>query len=264
MALLACSVLQYISSVSSYMVLNKVAGLTFAVVNVAKRLCIIVSGIMFYKEAVGGTNVLGVTMAVGGVLAYHVVKDDLWVGVFGSRAPVSATQSASGLDKAGANEGALSRWVDYVPFGHLTRSVLASAQLRLPWLAGLVPSWVVPKVKVDPECDTTHAPTGGLHFVPLSSSASLLSFPAAAPDSNGSSLVASSSGSATSMADQQKSVPRSVHDTLQRSLIVEAASQTQFPGGDSEEAHLLSQSGAYPRAASAGKSDSTVASTKLS
>lgn len=67
------SLLQYVSSISSYMVLSVVAHLTFTIINSMKRLVIITSGNLVF----GGfawTNFLGVCMAVGGVFAYNLAK----------------------------------------------------------------------------------------------------------------------------------------------------------------------------------------------
>lgn len=73
--LFECSVLQYASSVSSYMVLNLVSHLTFTIVNVMKRLFIIISGTMFDGLDLQPLNVFGVTIAVVGILMYNIVKD---------------------------------------------------------------------------------------------------------------------------------------------------------------------------------------------
>ncbi len=67
------SALQYVSSISSYMVLSLVAHLTFTIVNSMKRLVIITSGTLVF----GGfaiTNFIGVCMAVGGVFLYNLAK----------------------------------------------------------------------------------------------------------------------------------------------------------------------------------------------
>lgn len=67
------SVLQYVSSISSYMVLSLVAHLTFTIVNSMKRLVIITSGtVVFGGFAI--TNFIGVCMAVGGVFLYNLAK----------------------------------------------------------------------------------------------------------------------------------------------------------------------------------------------
>lgn len=71
--LLVDSALQYLSSISSYMVLSLVAHLTFTIVNSMKRLVIITSGTWVF----GGfnwTNLTGVCMAVGGVFLYNLVR----------------------------------------------------------------------------------------------------------------------------------------------------------------------------------------------
>ena len=73
--LFVCSLLQYASSVSSYMVLNQVSHLTFTIINVMKRLFIILSGMHFYHQAFTPLNTVGVVCALSGVLAYQVVKD---------------------------------------------------------------------------------------------------------------------------------------------------------------------------------------------
>ena len=73
MLLAADSALQYISSISSYMVLSLVAHLTFTIVNSMKRLVIITSGtVVFGGFAI--TNFIGVCMAVGGVFLYNLAK----------------------------------------------------------------------------------------------------------------------------------------------------------------------------------------------
>jgi hypothetical protein len=71
--LLADSVLQFVSSISSYMVLSLVAHLTFTIVNSMKRLVIITSGtVVFGGFAI--TNFIGVCLAVGGVFLYNLSK----------------------------------------------------------------------------------------------------------------------------------------------------------------------------------------------
>ena len=74
-SLAACSVLQYLSSISSYMVLHLVAHLTFTVINVLKRLVIIVAGMVFYHQAMRPINLVGVILALTGIFAYNIVKD---------------------------------------------------------------------------------------------------------------------------------------------------------------------------------------------
>ena len=73
---LACdSLLQWLSSVSAYAVLALVTHLTATIVNVAKRLIIILAGI--WQAAQGGqtstANLIGVLLAIGGVLWYQLV-----------------------------------------------------------------------------------------------------------------------------------------------------------------------------------------------
>ena len=67
--------LQYASSVSSYAVLHLVSHLTFTIINVLKRLFIIVAGMVYTHQALRPLNTLGVVLAIGGILAYNIVKD---------------------------------------------------------------------------------------------------------------------------------------------------------------------------------------------
>lgn len=73
--LFVCSLLQYGSSVSSYVVLSLVTHLTFTITNTMKRLVIIGSGILYFNQGFGLLNSLGVLLSVGGILMYNLVKD---------------------------------------------------------------------------------------------------------------------------------------------------------------------------------------------
>lgn len=73
--LIGCSVLQYASSVSSYAVLHLVTHLTFTIINVLKRLFIIVAGMLYTHQQLRPLNTLGVLLAISGILAYNIVKD---------------------------------------------------------------------------------------------------------------------------------------------------------------------------------------------
>ncbi|RYG51775.1 hypothetical protein EON66_10420, partial [archaeon] len=75
MSLLGCSLLQYASSIVSYRILELVSHLTFTIVNVAKRLVLIVAGMLAAQRAPSITSSIGILMAVGGILAYNIVKD---------------------------------------------------------------------------------------------------------------------------------------------------------------------------------------------
>jgi solute carrier family 35 protein E1 len=74
-ALLLDSVLQWTSSVASYVVLSLVSHLTATVINVMKRLVMIVSGDLFDGNGMAPLNVVGVCLAMVGVMLYNVVRD---------------------------------------------------------------------------------------------------------------------------------------------------------------------------------------------
>ena len=74
-ALLFDSLLQWTSSVSSYIVLSLVSHLTATVINVMKRFLMIVSGDLFDGNGLAPLNVVGVCLAMIGILLYNVVKD---------------------------------------------------------------------------------------------------------------------------------------------------------------------------------------------
>jgi hypothetical protein len=74
-SLVMCSVLQYLSSIASYKVLHLVSHLTFTIVNVMKRLVIIISGMVVFGQALGFVNTFGVILSAVGILVYNVVKD---------------------------------------------------------------------------------------------------------------------------------------------------------------------------------------------
>ena len=68
-----CSTIQYLSSLSSYMLLSLVSHLSFTIVNTMKRLVIISSG-MFYFSTWNVQNFAGVLIAIGGVFCYNMAK----------------------------------------------------------------------------------------------------------------------------------------------------------------------------------------------
>lgn len=74
-ALFFDSILQWLSSVSAYVVLSLVSSLTATIVNVMKRLVMIVSGDLFDGISMSPFNGLGVFLAMLGVLSYNLVKD---------------------------------------------------------------------------------------------------------------------------------------------------------------------------------------------
>ena len=74
-ALLFDSLLQWTSSVSSYIVLSLVSHLTATVINVMKRFMMIVSGDLFDGNGLAPLNVVGVCLAMSGILLYNIVKD---------------------------------------------------------------------------------------------------------------------------------------------------------------------------------------------
>jgi solute carrier family 35, member E1 len=76
-SLLSCSVLQWLSSISSYRILHLVAHLTFTIINVLKRLMIILSGGILYHQVLHPVNIFGVIIAVFGILLYQVSKEIL-------------------------------------------------------------------------------------------------------------------------------------------------------------------------------------------
>lgn len=68
-----CSTVQYLSSLSSYMLLSLVTHLSFTIVNTMKRLVLISSG-MFYFGLWNVQSFLGVCLAVSGVFCYNMAK----------------------------------------------------------------------------------------------------------------------------------------------------------------------------------------------
>jgi solute carrier family 35 protein E1 len=73
--LLVCSALQYASSVASYRVLHLTTHLTATIINVMKRLVLILSGVAFATVPLSFSNICGVLVAVAGILSYNLAKD---------------------------------------------------------------------------------------------------------------------------------------------------------------------------------------------
>jgi solute carrier family 35 protein E1 len=74
-SMVASVLLQWVASIAGYVVLNLVHHLTFTIANCVKRVVIIFSAIVWFHQPLAWTNVLGVSVAVGGVLAYNLAKD---------------------------------------------------------------------------------------------------------------------------------------------------------------------------------------------
>lgn len=75
LALLACSLLQYGSSLASYRVLHLTAHLTATIINVMKRLLTIVLATLAADAPMSPLNATGVILAVAGIMSYQVLKD---------------------------------------------------------------------------------------------------------------------------------------------------------------------------------------------
>jgi len=75
-SLFLSSLLQYASSVASYRVLHLVSHLSYTIITTAKRLVVILSGMLLASRAWSALNTTGVTLAVLGILAYHIVEDE--------------------------------------------------------------------------------------------------------------------------------------------------------------------------------------------
>jgi solute carrier family 35, member E1 len=151
-ALFLDSLLQWASSVSAYVVLSHVSHLTATIVNVMKRLVMIVSGGLLMESGLSFLNGTGVLLALVGVLVYNLVHD----------ASITANANAAAAGGGGAAASAVpggprtdeQPWITLargccgwlrvvaVVVRSLCASCAASADRNHPQLTGLVPESV--------------------------------------------------------------------------------------------------------------------------
>eukprot|EP01138_Halocafeteria_seosinensis_P008733 gb/GECG01008926.1/.p1 GENE.gb/GECG01008926.1/~~gb/GECG01008926.1/.p1 ORF type:complete len:454 (+),score=48.95 gb/GECG01008926.1/:1-1362(+) len=107
MPFFVCSTVQYLSSLSSYMLLSLVTHLSFTIVNTMKRLVLISSG-MFYFGLWNVQSFLGVCLAVSGVFCYNMAKmkhDKSHKAVYAAATPEK--EATSPKTPSSAEEGSL-------------------------------------------------------------------------------------------------------------------------------------------------------------
>lgn len=73
LALLSAVLLQAYQQVS-YNILSQVSAVTHSVANCVKRVVVIVAAVIFFRHPVSPLNIIGTTMALGGVLMYSLQK----------------------------------------------------------------------------------------------------------------------------------------------------------------------------------------------
>lgn len=120
-ALMLDSLLQWASSVSAYVVLSLVSHLTATIVNVMKRLVMIVSGDVYDGKQMGWMNGLGVFLAMVGILTYNMVKDSVW-------------EDDDLIDADDENDRLLAEGVVDAS-GHIHRDPLQSILRHLRWMS---------------------------------------------------------------------------------------------------------------------------------
>jgi len=93
--LLLDGLLNFIQNIIAFSILNLVTPLTYAVASATKRLAVIFVSILLLRNPVSFTNVLGILMAVGGVLLYNRAKlvEGRRKGALPTKAPVIMNDS---------------------------------------------------------------------------------------------------------------------------------------------------------------------------
>nr|XP_008864418.1 hypothetical protein H310_02625 [Aphanomyces invadans]ETW06343.1 hypothetical protein H310_02625 [Aphanomyces invadans] len=72
--IIVCSICQFISSLSSMLLLGKVSELTYSIMSTLKRVVIVVSAIVYFGNSMTGVSAVGMSLALGGVGAYQYAK----------------------------------------------------------------------------------------------------------------------------------------------------------------------------------------------
>ncbi|TYZ65052.1 hypothetical protein PybrP1_004504 [[Pythium] brassicae (nom. inval.)] len=71
---LLCSLMHFVGSFCSSLVLGEVSELTFSIMSTMKRVVIILSAVFYFGNAVTAQSVAGMVLAVGGVGSYQILK----------------------------------------------------------------------------------------------------------------------------------------------------------------------------------------------
>uniref|UniRef100_K3WKP5 Sugar phosphate transporter domain-containing protein n=1 Tax=Globisporangium ultimum (strain ATCC 200006 / CBS 805.95 / DAOM BR144) TaxID=431595 RepID=K3WKP5_GLOUD len=74
MTVALCSLMHFVGSFCSSLVLGEVSELTFSIMSTMKRVVIILSAVFYFGNPVTTQSVLGMLLAVGGVGAYQIIK----------------------------------------------------------------------------------------------------------------------------------------------------------------------------------------------
>ncbi|KAK4531378.1 hypothetical protein CCYA_CCYA08G2235 [Cyanidiococcus yangmingshanensis] len=69
-----CGLLHYLYNQFSYLVLHRVSAVTHSIGNTVKRVAVIVSSVLFFRNPVSRQNVIGTIIALAGVAIYSQVK----------------------------------------------------------------------------------------------------------------------------------------------------------------------------------------------
>jgi Triose-phosphate Transporter family len=74
MLMLMCSIMHFVGSFCSSLVLGEVSELTFSIMSTMKRIVIILSAVLYFGTAVSFQSLTGMVLAIGGVGAYQLIK----------------------------------------------------------------------------------------------------------------------------------------------------------------------------------------------
>jgi drug/metabolite transporter (DMT)-like permease len=72
--ILGCSLMHFVGTFCSSLLLGEVTELTFSIMSTMKRVVIILSAVFYFGNPVTFQSISGMVMAVGGVAAYQYVK----------------------------------------------------------------------------------------------------------------------------------------------------------------------------------------------
>lgn len=74
MTVLLCSLMHFVGSFCSSLVLGEVSELTFSIMSTMKRVVIILSAVFYFGNPVTAQSVMGMMLAVSGVGGYQIIK----------------------------------------------------------------------------------------------------------------------------------------------------------------------------------------------